>query len=148
MKLALPNKPFFLSFLIASLAFTSCKKDGGSTNTVKTDKFTGVTWTSNKIEFQQADNSWKEVNDPDFHWSFVFNTDNTFTVVQMYRQGNSTKTGTWHLINNNTQLTLSGNYYQGTYTITQSSSSVLQWTVVSPGFWGNEGRAVRETFGH
>jgi hypothetical protein len=148
MKKSLPLATIILLFLFAC---ASCgKKDSAA---AKTDNLTGVTWTSTKIEYQQADGSWKDeqtvVNPADTHvYTFIFNADNTFSVKSVGSFSSATNTGTWHLINNNTQLSFTGNSYQGTYTITQLTSSKLQWTVVSPGFWGNGGRAVRETFGH
>ncbi|MBD1363482.1 hypothetical protein IDJ77_06645 [Mucilaginibacter sp. ZT4R22] len=147
MKNTLTLKNFFL-FLFFSIAAASCKK-GGSDNgtTVKPSTLTGVTWTSNKVEFQKADGSWEAQTDGDFHFAFVFNSDNTFSVTQTYfNGGKGTKTGTWHLINNDTQVTLSGNSYADTYTVTQLTSSTLQWTAIPSSFFGKSG--VRETFSH
>jgi len=146
MKKSLLSKSCFLLFIITSFSFASCKKDGNSAK-AKTDNLTGVTWTSSRIEFQKADGTWQEQHDADLNFAFVFNADNTFSAVQTTPSGHYTDNGAWHLINGNTQLTLSGNAYQGTYTVTQLTSSTLQWTVTSPGFWGTS-NAVRETFGH
>jgi hypothetical protein len=139
------------ALIISFTLFQSCKKDSNSTNTVKTSSLTGVTWTSTKIEYQQTDGSWKDeqtiVNPLDTHvYTFIFNTDNTFSVKSVNSFSNTTKTGTWHFINNNSQITLSGNIYADTYTVTQLTSSTLQWTVIPSAFFGKSG--VRETFGH
>jgi hypothetical protein len=131
--------------LLACLAFAalpSCKKGGGSAE-AKTDNLTGVTWRVRTVEFQQADGSWKDEPGEVTAAAFVFGADNTFTVSH----DNRTETGGWHFASGTSQIVLSGNAFDGTYAVTQLTSSTLQWTITDPPFWGTT-KPVRETLGH
>jgi len=129
----------------------SCKKD--SSNSAKSNSavtlLTSSRWTFQKFEYEEKNGTW--IPDPDAvdanKFTEGFNTNNTFTEIDLVNGYNTT--GTWNFTSNNTVLTLSNSYDIGqgaAYNVNQLTSSTLVLT--DPNYIAVSYIAVRLTFTH